>query len=58
MNRLKLPVIALILSALGALLAGCSTQTPSDSSIPWGRPAQWEGQIPGMGNTPGSGGHS
>ncbi len=58
MNCLKKSILGLILAALVLLLGACSTQTPTDSSIPWGRPANWEGQIPGMGNTPGSGGHS
>jgi hypothetical protein len=58
MNCLKKPIIGLVLAALVLLVGACSTQTPTDSSIPWGRPANWEGQIPGMGNTPGSGGHS
>jgi nitrous oxide reductase accessory protein NosL len=35
--------------------AGCTTKTDQDTSIPWSRPAGWEGQIPGMGTTPGSG---
>jgi nitrous oxide reductase accessory protein NosL len=39
----------LLLAALGALLAGCSMESAKDSSIPWNRPADWEGQIPGMG---------
>jgi hypothetical protein len=38
----------LLLIGLGAFLAGCTTDSPSDSSIPWNRPADWEGQIPGM----------
>jgi hypothetical protein len=32
---------------------GCTSQR--DTSIPWSRPANWEGQVPGMGTTPGSG---
>lgn len=31
-----------------ALFTGCSTPK-QDSSIPWSRPAEWEGRIPGMG---------
>ena len=58
MNCFKKSVLGLLLAALGFLLGACSTQSPTDSSIPWGRPAGWEGQIPGMGNTPGSGGHN
>jgi len=40
----------LILLAAGALLAGCSSQTPADSAMPWSRPANWENQVPGMGS--------
>jgi hypothetical protein len=43
---------ALFALALGALalagLIGC-TSPKQDSSIPWSRPAEWEGRIPGMG---------
>ena len=49
MNSLKKPVFALLLLALGAFLGGCTSKTEKDSSIPWSRPADWEGQIPGMG---------
>ena len=45
----------LLLAALGALFAGCSLNTQKNTAIPWSRPATWEGQIPGMGTTPGSG---
>jgi hypothetical protein len=48
MNPLKKSV-SLLLLALGALFGGCSLQPQKDTSIPWSRPAGWEGQIPGMG---------
>lgn len=38
---------ALLLLALLSLLSGCMS-AQKDSSIPWSRPADWEGQIPGM----------
>ena len=38
---------------LGALVTGCSTNAPKQTSIPWSRPAGWEGQIPGMGQPTG-----
>jgi hypothetical protein len=41
-------VAALLLVALGAILTGCTTGAPVESSIPWNQPADWEGQIPGM----------
>ncbi len=37
------------------LFSGCTSQTEADSSIPWSRPANWEGQVPGMGTPKGSG---
>jgi|UniRef100_UPI00404A7FB1 hypothetical protein len=40
--------LALLLLFLGTLLAGCTTRTNRDTSIPWSRPADWEGQIPGL----------
>ena len=49
MQKLKFPILSLLLLALGALLGGCSTRSPKDTSIPWSRPADWEGQMPGMG---------
>ena len=49
----------LALLALGASLAlfatGCASKQPEDSSIPWSRPASWEGGIPGMGGMGGTG---
>lgn len=46
-------LLAALAASIAALVTGCST--PSDSSIPWSRPAGWEGQVPGMGTTPGAG---
>jgi len=34
---------------LAAMASACATKQPEDSSIPWSRPASWEGGIPGMG---------
>lgn len=47
------------LSLAGAALAvtGCATKTEADSSIPWSRPASWEGGIPGMGGMGSPGGY-
>ena len=41
-------IVALLAVALAALFAGC-VAPKTDSSIPWNRPADWEGRIPGMG---------
>ena len=48
---------ALALAGGLLLLTGCTSKTEQDSSIPWSRPASWEGGIPGMGGmgSPGSG---
>lgn len=40
-------VLVLVLLGLLATLSGCMS-AQKDSSIPWSRPADWEGQIPGM----------
>jgi hypothetical protein len=53
MTSLPQRVLVVLLLACGALLSGCSTQSPKQSSIPWSQPAQWEGQIPGMGQPAG-----
>ena len=43
-------IFALLAIAFAAIAAGCATRSAKDSTIPWGRPADWEGGIPGMGN--------
>ncbi len=53
MTTLKKIFLVFSLFALGALLGGCSTNSPKQSSIPWSQPAGWEGQIPGMGQPSG-----
>ncbi len=53
MRSLKQPVLTLLLATLAALATGCSTNSPKQTSIPWSRPAGWEGQIPGMGQPQG-----
>lgn len=55
MKRLQVPLIVTLLGLFGLLTVGCQTRSAQDNSIPWGRPQNWEGQIPGMGTTPGSG---
>jgi hypothetical protein len=42
-------LVAFLAFVLAALFAGCAAPQ-GDSSIPWNRPADWEGTIPGMGN--------
>jgi len=57
MVRLK-TLALLALTGATLLLSGCSSKTEQqESSIPWSRPAGWEGGIPGMGGmgSPGGG---
>ncbi|MEY3001560.1 MAG: hypothetical protein RL648_1774 [Verrucomicrobiota bacterium] len=47
-----------ILLTCAAMLAlsGCASlleEDPNEQQIPWATPANWEGQLPGMPNTPG-----
>lgn len=53
MSSLPRLLLASILLGLGTLATGCSTNAPKQTSIPWSRPAGWEGQIPGMGQPSG-----
>lgn len=53
MIALRQSLLAALVALAGFFLfAGC-VGPKSDSTIPWNRPATWEGQIPGMGAGPG-----
>lgn len=54
MPALKRLLLALLLGAVSLLVNGC-TSSDEETSIPWSRPQSWEGQVPGMGSSPGSG---
>ncbi|HEY0943668.1 MAG TPA: hypothetical protein VGD81_00315 [Opitutaceae bacterium] len=47
--------LAALTAAITLIVTGCTSKTERDTSIPWSRPASWEGQVPGMGTTPGMG---
>lgn len=48
MSSPRKTLFALLLLAAALLgLTGCMNEQ-QDSSIPWSRPAEWEGRIPGM----------
>ena len=48
MSSPRKTLFVFLLLALGLLgLSGCPP-SQQDSSIPWSRPAEWEGRIPGM----------
>jgi hypothetical protein len=50
MSSFLVSAFKLVIFAAGmGLLAGCAFNSQKESSIPWSRPADWEGQIPGMG---------
>ncbi len=51
MSRLGKAILFLAFSALAALFAGCADDATAsqNSPLPWGRPASWEGGMPGMG---------
>lgn len=49
MPNFRKVLFTLLLAALAlAGFSGCATNQ-QNSSIPWSRPAEWEGRIPGMG---------
>jgi len=56
MVRLKKSFLLLLaLTGMAGLSSGCTSKTEQDSSIPWSRPATWEGGVPGMGGLGGPG---
>jgi len=50
-----LPRILFAALTLAGIFAASGCTSQRDTSIPWSRPANWEGQVPGMGQTPGAG---
>jgi nitrous oxide reductase accessory protein NosL len=46
-------LLALLIATITLLAAGCTSRPSDETSIPWSRPAGWEGQVPGMGSTGG-----
>jgi len=48
MKLTKTRLIGLLIILIGSFVAGCTTRGTKGSSIPWSRPAEWEGQIPGL----------
>lgn len=48
-RRTSALAILLIAAFALPLLSGCAAKTEDDSTIPWSRPASWEGGLPGMG---------
>ena len=53
MTSTKKALATVLLAALAAVAAGCSSNGSKKSSIPWSQPQAWEGQIPGMGQPSG-----
>lgn len=51
MNRSR-ALALLFFTATALLLGGCVTnpdvESTRETAVPWGRPADWEGTIPGM----------
>lgn len=53
LNRLNMKTRILVILIAGILslfaLQGCTQIEPEESPVPWSRPAEWEGRVPGMG---------
>jgi len=49
MTRRQRLLLSLLALAGVAALSGCAAKSEKDSTIPWSRPASWEGQAPGFG---------
>lgn len=48
-GTVRLLLLVFSIQSIAWLAGGCASKDPADSSIPWGRPAGWEDQGPGMG---------
>jgi hypothetical protein len=43
-------ILTLLLLLAGLLFnTGCFNANPDDQELPWSRPAEWEGGVPGLG---------
>ncbi len=50
MHSVNLKLLVLVLTSLGGLLmGGCTYMEEGESNVPWSRPAEWEGRVPGLG---------
>ena len=50
MKVLKTLFVLSLLALVGLAVTGCTTMDePSDTSVPWSRPQEWEQKAPGMG---------
>jgi len=49
MKKLLSAFLAIAITSLGLLFTGCTEV--DESTIPWSRPKDWEGGVPGMGGT-------
>jgi hypothetical protein len=49
MFTLKRSLFVLLLGAIALLATACTVKPNDPTSIPWSRPADWEGRVPGMG---------
>jgi hypothetical protein len=44
-------LLVLAALALGAFLSGCASENATENNtVPWTRPADWQGGIPGLGS--------
>jgi len=51
MSSRRPALLVLAALAVGAFFSGCASETTTENNtIPWTRPADWQGGIPGMGD--------
>ncbi len=50
-NNLKNIVSLCLICVVCFLISGCQAGNPDQSKIPWSRPQNWEGQVPGVPGT-------
>ncbi len=53
MSVLKRLLLAALLGLTTLVITGCASD--EETAMPWSRPQSWEGGVPGMGSSPGTG---
>lgn len=49
MSQKRRPFFMILLAVAALAVAGCAAKSRDETGIPWSRPMDWEGKVPGLG---------